>query len=137
MKTTLNPYLMFSGNAADAMTFYQTVLGGELTLQTYGDAGMSDASEQKDKVLHAALTNDALTIMASDDNPEQGATVTMGNNVHLSIVGSDEDELTGYWNKLAEDGEIVMPLEKQFWGDVFGMITDKFGVHWMINISSS
>lgn len=138
METTLNPYLMFNGNAAEAMKFYQTILGGELTMQTYEEAGMSDAPGQKDKIIHAALANDTLTIMASDDpHPEQGATVTIGNNVHLSIGGSDEDELTEYWNKLAEGGKIVTPLEKQFWGDVFGMLTDKFGIHWMINISAS
>jgi PhnB protein len=134
MSTTLSPYLSFPGTAAEAMKFYQSVLGGELTMQTFGESGASDSDELKDKIMHADLRNDALSFMASDGNPENP--VHMGNNISMSIVGSDEDQLKGYFNGLAEGGTIDMPLEKQFWGDIFGMLTDKFGVHWMVNIGS-
>jgi PhnB protein len=134
MKTTLSPYLGFNGNTAEAMKFYQSVLGGELEMQTFGESGMPTDEEHKDKIMHAALKNDALSFMASDNQP--GKSMTFGDNISMSIVGSDEEKLTEYFNKLAEGGKVEMPLEKQFWGDTFGMLTDKFGLHWMVNISS-
>lgn len=74
--------------------------------------------------------------MASDTHPEYSPTFEIGNNVHLSINGSESDKLTEFFNKLSEGGKVTMPLEKQFWGDVYGSLTDQFGVHWMVNISS-
>ena len=135
MKNTLSPYLTFKGNCREAMTFYQSILGGELTMQTFGET-MPDGTppSHKDQIMHASLQNDALSFMASDGPP--GGTVTFGNNVHLSLVGDDEAALTKYFNRLAEDGDIKMPLAKQFWGDTFGMLTDRFGIHWMVNISA-
>ncbi len=84
--------------------------------------------------LQSPLKNDALSFMASDSSAEHQ--VTFGDNIHMSVVGSDMETLTKYFNALAEGGTVDMPLEKQFWGDTFGMLTDKFGVHWMFNISS-
>jgi PhnB protein len=134
MKPTLSPYVMFSGQCAEAMKFYQSVLGGELNMQTYSQSGQSQKEEEKDLIMHAELKNDALTFMASDGNAEHP--VTAGDNIRLSISGTDEATLTKYFNGLAEGGSIDLPLAKQFWGDTFGMLTDKFGIHWMINISS-
>ena len=133
MNATLSPYLNFNGNAADAMRFYQAVLGGDLNVQTFGDAGMAQNDNEKKLTLHAALTSDGITLFASDGRPDQK--VIFGDNVHLSLQGSDAARLTGYVNGLAAGGNIDMPLAKQFWGDTFGMLTDKFGVHWMVNIS--
>lgn len=135
VKPTLIPYLNFNGNAAEAMKFYQSVLDGELTMQTFGDSGMPIPPEHKDKIMHADLKNDALSFMASDHPP--GTKVTFGDNIHMSIIGTDEEKITGYFNKLAQGGKIDMPLAVQAWGDRFGMLTDKFGVHWMVNISST
>ncbi len=134
MKPTLAPYLNFSGNTREAMEFYQSVLGGKLTMQTFGESGMPTPAEDKDKIMHADLKNDALSFMASDGNKEHP--VHVGNNIHMSIVGTDEALLTKYFNGLAQGGKVDLPLAKQFWGDTFGMLTDKFGVHWMVNISS-
>jgi len=134
MKPTLSPYLNFNGNSAEAMKFYQSVLGGELTMQTFKESGMPASEENQDKILHATLQNDALSFMASDNQP--GHPVQFGENIHMSIAGSDEATLTKYFNGLAAGGRIDMPLAKQFWGDIFGMLTDKFGIHWMVNISS-
>jgi PhnB protein len=133
MKPTLQPYLGFSGNTAEAMKFYQSVLGGELEIHKFDEYGMS-TPETKDLIMHAVLKNDMLTFMASDGDMEHP--VNMGNNIKMSITGSDEEKLTKYFNGLAEGGTIDLPLEKQVWGDTFGMLTDKFGVHWMVNISS-
>ena len=117
------------------MEFYKSVLGGELEMQKFGDTPeMKSTPDQKDRVIHATLKNESLTFMASDGPVEYP--VTMGNNISMSIVGTDEALLTGYFNGLSKGGKIDMPLAKQFWGDTFGMLTDKFGIHWMVNISS-
>jgi PhnB protein len=134
MNPTLTPYLNFNGNTAEAMRFYQSILGGELTMQTFGEAHMANTPEEKDRIIHAALKNDALSFMASDGHPSQQ--VKFGDNIHMSITGPDNDKLTEIFNKLAQGGKVDMPLAKQFWGDTFGMLTDKFGVHWMVNIAS-
>jgi len=135
MKPTLNPYLNFSGKTKEAMEFYQKVLGGKLTMQTFAESGMATKDEDKNKIIHALLENDALTFMASDGNAQHP--VHMGDNISMSISGTDETLLTRYFQGLAKGGKVDMPLAKQFWGDTFGMLTDKFGVHWMVNIAST
>jgi PhnB protein len=134
MKTTLSPYLNFMGQTREAMEFYHAVLGGELTMQTYGESGQSKDESEKELVMHAVLKTDDLMFMAADGNKEHQ--VHMGDNIQMSLGGSDEEALTKYFNGLAEGGKVTMPLAKQFWGDTFGMLIDKFGVHWMVNISS-
>ena len=133
MTTSLSPYLNFNGNAAEAMRFYHSVLGGDLYVQTFGDAGMAQDDSQKDLTLHAALTAAGIALYASDGQP--GRTVNFGDSVHLSLQGNDSATLTAYFDGLAAGGHVDMPLAKQFWGDVFGMLTDKYGHHWMVNIT--
>lgn len=137
MKTTLVPYLSFDGETAEAIKFYQSILGGKLTMQTYGEAFPETPDEQKEKIIHASLTSDAIEIMASDCSPEHGPPIAKGNNVSLSLIGTDKEKLTEYFDKLAEGGVIEMKLDKQFWGDTFGAVKDKFGIHWMVNISEA
>jgi PhnB protein len=134
MKPTLTPYLNFIGQTKDAMEFYQSVLGGKLTMQTFKEAGFPHDPKDDNNVIHASLENDTLSFMASDGDDEHP--VHMGDNIHMSIMGSDGALLTNYFNALAEGGKVDMPLAKQFWGDTYGQLTDKFGVHWMVNISS-
>jgi len=134
MNAILNPYLNFNGNAAEAMRFYQSVLGGELNIQTFGDAGMAQTDTEKNLTVHAALKSDGITLFASDGRPDMK--VIFGDNVHLSLHGTDTATLTAYFNGLAAGGSVDMPLAKQFWGDTFGMLTDKFGAHWMVNITA-
>jgi PhnB protein len=134
MDSTLNPYLNFNGNAKEAMRFYQSVLGGKLEMQTFGEAKMAQAPEEKDLIVHATLKSGEMTIMASDVHPSMKMTV--GDNVHMSISGGDAKELTSVFDLFAKGGKVDMPLAKQFWGDTFGMVTDKFGVHWMVNVAS-
>ena len=103
-------------------------------MQTFGESGQSKSPEEKDRIMHAELKNDTLSFMASDGNAEHP--VHMGDNISMSISGSDETTLTKYFIGLAKGGKVDMPLAKQFWGDTFGMLTDKFGIHWMVNIVS-
>jgi PhnB protein len=133
MHPTLNPYLNFNGNTAEAMRFYHSVLGGELNMQTFGEAKMAKTPDQASKILHAVLKTEGLSLMASDNNP--GQPVKFGDNVHLSLQGEDLHRLTEIFNKLGHGGKVTMPLAKQLWGDTFGMLTDKYGVHWMVNVA--
>ena len=136
MTTRLNPYLSFRDNAREAMNFYQSVFGGELTLATFGEYGASQDPAEQDKVMHAQLeTANGLRLMGADT--PNGMDLTPGNNYSVSLSGEDEGELRGYWEKLSAGGKLAMPLEKAPWGDTFGMCTDKFGVAWLVNISGA
>jgi PhnB protein len=133
MASKLNPYLSFRDNARQAMDFYRDVFGGELTVSTFGEFGHPNAAEA-DKVMHAQLqTGAGYTLMAAD-TPE-GMEHQPGGAVSVSLFGDDADELRGYWAKLSEGGTVSVPLEKQMWGDEFGMCTDRFGVTWMVDIA--
>jgi PhnB protein len=129
----LNPYISFQDNARQAMEFYKGVFGGELTVNTFGEAG-DPSTPNPDNIMHAQLESDrGFTLMASDTPP--GMEYNPGTNISISLSGDDADELRGYWSKLSEGGTVTMPLEKQMWGDEFGMCVDRFGIAWMVNIS--
>lgn len=134
MDPLLTPYLNFNGQAGPAMKFYHSILGGELTMQTFAESKMAQKPEENDLIIHATLKNEGLTFMASDSMP--GRPARFGDNVHMSISGEDQDRLTKVFNGLSEGGKVDMPLAKQFWGDTYGQLTDKFGVHWMVNITA-
>ncbi len=132
MASRLNPYLTFGGDARQAMEFYQGVFGGMLALNTFGEAGQA-GTPIADKIMHGMLeTSSGFTLMGADTPP--GMEHAPGNNFSVSLSGDDEAELQGYWEKLSADGSVAVPLEKQMWGDVFGMCTDRFGIPWMVNI---
>ena len=122
MDTQLMPYLTFNGKAAEAMRFYHSILGGELTMQTFAEAKMARAPAENDLVVHAVLKNEGLTFMASDAMPSRQA--KFGDNVHMSISGQDGERLTKIFDGLAEGGKVDMPLAKQFWGYTYGQLTD-------------
>ncbi|SFC91960.1 PhnB protein [Nocardioides terrae] len=135
MASKLNPYLSFKDTARDAMEFYKSVFGGELFVSTFGDMGDPGAAGA-DLVMHASLeTPSGYTLFASDTPP--GMEFTTGAQVTLSLSGDagSGDELRGYWQQLSADGTVKMPLERQVWGDDFGMVTDRFGIEWMVNIA--
>lgn len=132
MTARLNPYITFNGDAREAMEFYRSVLGGELAMNTFGEYG--DTGPDADKIMHARLeTPDGFTVMASDTPP--GTEVPNQSNITISLSGEDATQLRGYWEKLADGAEVTMQLERQMWGDDFGMLTDKFGTQWMVNIA--
>jgi PhnB protein len=125
----------FDGDARQAMEFYQSVFGGELALNTFGETGAPGVEQVADKIMHAMLeTPSGYTLMASDTPP--GMQYRPGHNISLSLSGDDDAELRGYFAKLSEGGTVGVPLEKQMWGDVFGMCTDRFGIDWMVNIGT-
>ncbi len=135
MVSRLNPYISFDGDARPAMEFYKEVFGGTLALNTFGESGASGTPEA-DKIMHALLeTPSGFTLMASDTPP--GMEYSKGGNFSVSVSGDDEAELRGYWEKLSAGGTVSVPLEKQMWGDVFGMCTDRFGIPWMVNIAQA
>lgn len=133
MVSRLNPYLSFGGDARQALEFYKEVFGGDLRLNTFGEAGQQD-TPFADKIMHGMLeTPNGFTLMGADTPP--GMDHTPGDNFSVCLSGDDETELRGYWEKLSAGGSVSVPMEKQMWGDIFGMCTDRFGIPWMVNIS--
>ena len=133
MPSVLNPYINFRDNARQALEFYKDVFGGDLRVNTFGEYG--DPNQPgADGVMHGQLETDSgFTLMAADTPP--GMDVSSGaGNITISLSGDDEQQLRGYWDKLSEGGTVTMPFEKQMWGDLFGMCTDKFGVPWMVDV---
>jgi PhnB protein len=136
MSYRLNPYLGFRDNAREAMEFYQTVFGGELTISTFGELQASEDPSEADKIMHAMLeAPDGLTLMGADT--PNSMDFTPGNTMSVSLSGDDEEVLRGYWDKLSGSGSVTVPLEKAPWGDSFGMCTDKFGIAWLVNIAGT
>ncbi len=134
MTVQLNAYLHFFDDARQAMEFYHSVLGGELTLSTFGDFNASEDPAEQDKIMHAQLTTDSgMVLMASDTPP--GMDGTKGTNFSLSLSGDDETTLRRYFEELAGGGSVTMSLDQAPWGDTFGMLVDKFGVKWMVSIA--
>ena len=137
MQSKLNPYISFQGTAREAMEFYKSVFGGELTLSTFGEAGMTDHGVEPDGIMHAMLVADnGITLMAADAATGMREYVA-GTNMSISLSGDNKEELSGYYNKLVEGGTVEEPLTEAPWGDTFGMCVDKFGVFWMVNIAGN
>jgi PhnB protein len=132
MPSKLNPYLNFQGNAAEAIEFYRTVFGGDVQIMTFAEGGMPHEPADADKVMHAQLdAENGMTLMAADSVP--GTPPASG--VSISLSGEDDAELSGYYERLAEGGTVVEPLMMAPWGDKFGMVADRFGILWLVNIS--
>ncbi|WP_104128510.1 VOC family protein [Cryobacterium sp. Y57] len=136
MSSRLNPYLGFRDNAREAMDFYQSVFGGDIVRTTYGEYDASEDPAEKDKIMHSELTTTSGFSLMASDTPKS-MEVPTSSSVSVSLSGEDEAELTGYWDKLIDGGSVMMPLNKAPWGDSFGMVTDKFGTAWMVNISGT
>jgi len=135
MGVTLDPYLNFRGNAREAMEFYKGVFGGNLTISTFGEFQAPTEPSEADLVMHADLEGPEGIRFFAADAPSH-MTFTPGTNFSMSLSGESEDELRGYFDKLSAGGSVTMPLEKAPWGDTFGMLTDKFGTQWLVNITA-
>jgi PhnB protein len=134
---SIHPYLNFKGNTEEAFNFYKSVFGGEfLTLQRFKDTdqGASLPPQEQDKIMHISLPigQDSL-LMANDVLESMGHSLTVGDNISLSINAETEEEATRLFNGLSAGGTVTMPLQKTFWGAYFGMFTDPFGIKWMVN----
>ena len=137
MPQALNPYLSFRDTARQAMEFYKSVFGGELTMNTFGEFGQSSNHPGSENlIMHSQLeTPTGFKLMGADTPPDmeyKGA-----GNITVSLSGDDEAALSGYWKKLSEGANVTLPLEKAPWGDSFGMLTDRYGIAWMVNISGA
>jgi PhnB protein len=136
MTSQLNPYLNFNGNARQALEFYTSVFGGNLDLNTFGSFGST--GPDADRIMHGMLQTDAgYTIMAADVTSDMEYHGPAGFSTSLSGDADSAADLRGYFEKLAASGTTTMPLQKQSWGDEFGMCTDGFGVPWLVNIGQA
>jgi PhnB protein len=131
--TQINAYLNFNGNCREAMSFYQECLGGELSLQPVEGTPMESQcpAAMKHHILHSSLAKNGLLLMGSDMTGPEG--YVKGNTMSLSLSCSSEDEINTFFTNLSEGGQVIHPLVEQFWGAIFGVLTDKYGVRWMFN----
>ena len=136
MATKLSAYLNFRDNTRQAMEFYKGVFGGKLDINTFSDYNASPDPSEANKVMHSVLESETgITFMAADT--PNSMDYKPGTNFSMSLSGENENELRGYFEKLSEGGTVTMPLEKAAWGDTFGMVQDKFGVSWLVNVTQS
>ncbi len=137
---TTNTYLNFNGNCEDAFNFYKSVFGGEFTyIGRFGEMPESEdyklAEADKNKVMHVSLPIGSSILMGSDCGGDWAPTFKQGNNFSVSISAESKEEADKIFDALSEGGKITMPLENTFWGDYFGMLTDKFGINWMMSFN--
>ena len=135
MSASLNPYISFKDNARQAMEFYKSIFGGDLRLSTFKDYHASQDPSEDNLIMHAELRSPAgVSFFASDTAKRME--YRQGANISMSLTGGDEKELKTYFEMLSAGGKVSMPLKKEVWGDTFGMVTDKFGINWMVNINA-
>lgn len=135
MAISLNPYLNFSTEAREALEFYQAALGGELTIMTFGESGMTDDPSQADLVMHGQVTTPHGLVLMASDTPPGGDQPQHGTHVNVSLSSGDTD-LQPFWDKLTDGAEIVVPFAPAPWGDKFGLFNDRFGIAWLVNQAS-
>ena len=134
---TINAYLSFNGQCEEAFTFYKSIFGGEFSYlgrfkDMPSDQELSDSD--KEKIMHVSLPISKETTLMGDDALDcMGKTISSGNNIHLSVNAASEEEAFRIFKCLSEGGSITMPIEKTFWGALFGMLIDRFGIQWMVN----
>lgn len=133
MTVRLNPYLHFRDSAREAMTFYQSVLGGDLTLTSFAEAGMPVGSAEGSRIMHGHLRTESGVNLMGADTPDSMEVDSIG-GITMSLSGDDDATLTGYWEALSAGGTVDLPFERAPWGAKFGQCTDRFGVPWLINV---
>jgi PhnB protein len=134
--TVINPYLNFNGNCGEAFNFYKSVLGGEFSvIQKFKDVPSDHPMPEVEgeQIMHVSLPVGQGTILMGSDRPASMGKPVPGENFSLSLTPETEAEADRLFNGLAAGGKVTMPLAKAFWGAYFGMLTDKFGINWMIN----
>ena len=136
MPMLLNPYFSFRDTAEEAMTFYRSVFGGELSVSRFSEYGAIDDPAEQDKVMHSMLTTGTGMVLMAADTPNS-MDLAVGENVSVSVSGDDESVMRGWWEALGAGGTVTMPLEEAPWGGLFGMCTDRFGIHWMFSVGDA
>lgn len=137
MAVELNPYLFFPGNTEQAIAFYQQVFGGQVTITRRDDVDPTATADEKNQVVNALLTGGDITLRASDLQDTSNDPQTRRPRIELSLIGTDEERLRALFDGLAADGTVRAQLERQFWGDTFGAVTDKYGIGWQVNIGAA
>ena len=138
--TTINTYLTFNGNCEEAFNFYKSVLGGEFSYlgrfnEMPPEAQENVSPEDANKIMHVSLPiSEETVLMGSDTGGEWGSGFKQGNNFSVSITTDSREKADKFFNGLSEDGKVIMPMQKTFWGEYFGMLTDKFGINWMVSL---
>lgn len=129
----LNPYLSFRTEARTAMEFYQSVLGGDLVINTFGEfPDMVQDPSQKDLVMHAQLDAPGGLVLMASDSPD-GMPYEKPQGFSVSLSGNSQDTTRAAWEKLSDGATITMPLDVPPWGGLFGMLVDRFGIPWMLH----
>ena len=141
--TAINPYLTFQGNCEEAFNYYKKVFGGEFNYmgrfsEMPPQEGVSLSEEDENKIMHVSLpiSKDNI-LMGSDSGGEWAPSMVVGNNISLSVNAENKEDADRFFNLLSDGGKVTMPMDKTFWGDYFGMCTDKFGINWMISFDES
>ena len=134
---TINPYLNFNGKSEEAFKFYQSVFGGELAMHRFADTPEASKIPESDltKLMHVSLQLGNNFLMASDTMESMGHKLNPGNNFNISVNTDSKEEAKKIFNALTEGGTVKMDLQDTFWGSYFGMLEDKFGIHWMVDHS--
>jgi PhnB protein len=138
--TVINPYLSFAGNCEEAFEFYRSVFGGEFAMLsrfTDMDLGMTIPDEEKNYVMHVALSIGPGSILMGSDVPSAMGGVTSGNSPSIAIAPDSGDEARRLFDGLSAGGTVTMPLDNAPWGALFGMFTDKYGFNWMVNYDTN
>lgn len=130
MPSPITPYLIFDGDCRAAMTRYQQLLGGELTMSTYGESGQAGSPETADWIIHARLSDGTCTLLASDRHP--AVPFVAGHQMQLMYELPSVEAMERAYAALADGGEATVPPHDAFWGARFGMLRDRFGTHWML-----
>ncbi|MEH7113921.1 VOC family protein [Neobacillus niacini] len=136
MKKQITPYLTFDGNAKQALEFYKELLGAEIIgLQTFGEADYPTPPEANDRVMHAQLKKEDISIMFSDNFP--GKSVVVGSNISLTLEPESDEEIENLYNALSKNGKVLNELEDTFWGAKYARVQDSFGIIWELNYQKS
>ncbi|MBN1986015.1 MAG: VOC family protein [Prolixibacteraceae bacterium] len=137
MKQAAHPYFHFDGNCREAMNFYSELFGGKPEIMTIGESPAKEQfpKELYDQVLHSHLQNGDFMLMASDMCGM--GELNQGNSVDISLTCSSEEEINRLYKQLSDGGKILQELQEQFWGDLFAMLSDQFGVRWMLSFSKA
>ena len=138
--TTINPYINFNGTCEEAFNLYKSIFGGEFTVMQRFNEMPDDVPEEHkpsesegEKIMHVTLPIGKHAILMGSDYPEKTDNIQAGNNFSISVDTSSEDEADKYFNELSKGGKVIMPMDKTFWGSLFGMLVDKFGIQWMVS----
>jgi PhnB protein len=128
-------YLTFGGNAREAMNFYKECFNGDLNIMTVGESPIASQcpTGMQDQVMHSTLMKDGNSLLMASDMVMQGKELMQGNNFALSVNCNSEEEINSLFKKLGNGGTVIDPLKEQFWGAIFGVLNDKFGIRWMFN----